>query len=86
MLEKNKKNVTCKNKIKPTPCLNPSMVAYSKHAMALVDLDETELKRKEAAIYLSGNEIMPGSETAAHCYCGHQFGHFAGQLGDGAAM
>ena len=29
---------------------------------------------------------MPGSETAAHCYCGHQFGVFAGQLGDGAAM
>lgn len=23
---------------------------------------------------------------AAHCYCGHQFGVFAGQLGDGAAM
>uniref|UniRef100_A0A3Q0RHN7 Selenoprotein O n=1 Tax=Amphilophus citrinellus TaxID=61819 RepID=A0A3Q0RHN7_AMPCI len=28
---------------------------------------------------------MPGSEPAAHCYCGHQFGQFAGQLGDGAA-
>lgn len=29
---------------------------------------------------------MPGSQTAAHCYCGHQFGHFSGQLGDGAAI
>jgi uncharacterized protein YdiU (UPF0061 family) len=29
---------------------------------------------------------MPGSERAAHCYCGHQFGSFAGQLGDGAAI
>ncbi len=76
----------CFSKIKPTPCLKPSMVAYSKSAMLLIDLDESELKRKEAPEYLSGNEIIPGSETAAHCYCGHQFGHFAGQLGDGAAM
>ncbi len=77
---------SCFSKIKPTPCLNPSMVVYSKSAMELIDLNETELKRKEAAAYLSGNDLMPGSETAAHCYCGHQFGHFAGQLGDGAAM
>lgn len=36
--------------------------------------------------YFSGNRLLPGSETAAHCYCGHQFGHFSGQLGDGAAI
>ena len=76
----------CFSKIKPTPCSNPSMVAYSKSAMQLIDLNETELKRDEASVYLSGNKLMPGSDTAAHCYCGHQFGHFAGQLGDGAAM
>ena len=29
---------------------------------------------------------FPGAEYAAHCYCGHQFGQFAGQLGDGATM
>ena len=38
--------------------------------------------------YLSGNVIIPesGCEPYAHCYSGHQFGSFAGQLGDGAAM
>ena len=36
--------------------------------------------------YFSGNRLLPGSETAAHCYAGHQFGHFSGQLGDGAAI
>lgn len=35
---------------------------------------------------LAGNELLPGSETAAQCYCGHQFGFFSGQLGDGAAL
>ncbi|CAM9341192.1 unnamed protein product [Ectocarpus sp. 12 AP-2014] len=29
---------------------------------------------------------MPGAQPHAHAYCGHQFGSFAGQLGDGAAM
>ena len=33
-----------------------------------------------------GNRKLEGSVTAAHCYCGHQFGHFSGQLGDGAAI
>ncbi|KAJ9531989.1 hypothetical protein QJQ45_003694 [Haematococcus lacustris] len=35
---------------------------------------------------MAGNKLLPGSQPAAHCYCGHQFGHFSGQLGDGAAM
>lgn len=36
--------------------------------------------------YFAGNQLLPGSDPAAHNYCGHQFGHFAGQLGDGAAI
>lgn len=36
--------------------------------------------------YFAGNRLLPGSDPAAHNYCGHQFGHFAGQLGDGAAI
>ncbi|OXB61887.1 hypothetical protein ASZ78_005793 [Callipepla squamata] len=43
-------------------------------------------REEEAALYFSGNRLLPGSEPAAHCYCGHQFGSFAGQLGDGAAI
>ncbi|EEY64321.1 selenoprotein O, putative [Phytophthora infestans T30-4] len=35
---------------------------------------------------LAGNTLLPGAETAAQCYCGHQFGFFSGQLGDGAAL
>ena len=40
----------------------------------------------EVASLLSGTRLLPGAAPAAHCYCGHQFGTFAGQLGDGAAM
>lgn len=35
---------------------------------------------------MAGNTTLPAMDTAAHCYCGHQFGNFAGQLGDGAVM
>lgn len=76
----------CFSRVKPTPVENPVMVAYSPSAMELLDLGEDQLERPEAVDFFSGNAILKGSETAAHCYCGHQFGHFSGQLGDGAAM
>lgn len=76
----------CFSKVQPTPVTNPEVVMYSKSAMELLDLPESELTRPDTAEYFSGNKLLPGSTTAAHCYCGHQFGVFAGQLGDGAAM
>ena len=45
-----------------------------------------QVSRPEFVEYLCGNRVLPGSEPASHCYCGHQFGHFAGQLGDGCAQ
>lgn len=62
----------------------PAVVATSDAALRLVGLDGCS--EEELAAFLSGNELLPGSDPAAHCYCGHQFGSFAGQLGDGAAM
>eukprot|EP01102_Stenamoeba_stenopodia_P017006 TRINITY_DN6031_c0_g1_i2.p1 TRINITY_DN6031_c0_g1~~TRINITY_DN6031_c0_g1_i2.p1 ORF type:complete len:636 (-),score=139.50 TRINITY_DN6031_c0_g1_i2:338-2245(-) len=77
----------CFSRVKPTPVKNPSVIAYSKPALELLGLDvDTESKRSEFAEYFGGNKIIPGCEPAAHCYCGHQFGHFSGQLGDGATM
>lgn len=76
----------CFSLVDPTPVQNPVTVAYSSHVFSLIDLPDSELTRKDFAEYFSGNKILPGSKTAAHCYCGHQFGSFSGQLGDGAAM
>ncbi|KAI8495639.1 hypothetical protein Bbelb_266110, partial [Branchiostoma belcheri] len=76
----------CFSRVSPTPVSNPQTVAFSAQALQLLDLPVSELRRPEFAQYFSGNKLLPGSETAAHCYCGHQFGHFSGQLGDGAAM
>ncbi|KAF5829214.1 hypothetical protein DUNSADRAFT_16406 [Dunaliella salina] len=73
--------------VEPEPLANPRVVAVSEDALKLLDLDPEEAKRRpDFAEYFSGNKSIPGTQPAAHCYCGHQFGNFAGQLGDGAAM
>ena len=73
-------------RVTPTPVANPKLVSYSQSALELLDLPETEARREAFVQYFSGNRLLPGTEPAAHCYCGHQFGTFAGQLGDGAAV
>ena len=45
-----------------------------------------QIQRPDFSEYFSGNKVLPGARPAAHCYCGHQFGNFSGQLGDGATM
>ena len=36
--------------------------------------------------YFSGRKLLPGAEPYSHGYAGHQFGGWAGQLGDGRAI
>ncbi|KAI4825904.1 hypothetical protein KUCAC02_021565 [Chaenocephalus aceratus] len=80
-------NGACFSRVKPQPVTKPRFVAVSHEALALLGLNGEEVMTDPLGPeYLSGSRVMPGSETAAHCYCGHQFGQFAGQLGDGAAI
>ena len=76
----------CFSPVKPTPVDNPELVCSSTSALELLGLSHGAYTDEQLAECFSGNRILPGSETAAHCYCGHQFGYFSGQLGDGAAM
>ena len=65
--------------------IEPHSCVYSKEALSLLGISEEDVEgeKEDFALYFSGNKLLPGSEPAAHCYCGHQFGNFAGQLGDG---
>ncbi|XP_021494669.1 protein adenylyltransferase SelO, mitochondrial isoform X2 [Meriones unguiculatus] len=78
----------CFSRARPAPLRQPRLVALSEPALALLGLEASEEAEveAEAALFFSGNALLPGAEPAAHCYCGHQFGQFAGQLGDGAAI
>lgn len=74
--------------VEPTPVNKPVLVSASSSALELLGVQppRSEVEINEIATFLGGNSIIPGSRPAAHCYCGHQFGNFAGQLGDGATM
>lgn len=68
------------------PVKNPVLICKSDAALSLLGISGRDGTDNEVAEHLGGNRLIPGSQPAAHCYCGHQFGSFAGQLGDGAAM
>ncbi len=62
------------------------LAAFSPEAAALIDLRPGEEARPEFAALVSGNAVLPGMEPFAGVYGGHQFGVWAGQLGDGRAI
>jgi uncharacterized protein YdiU (UPF0061 family) len=62
------------------------LVAFSPDAAALIDLQAGEAARPEFAALVSGNALLEGMEPVAALYGGHQFGVWAGQLGDGRAI
>ena len=72
-------------RLEPEPLTEPYLVAASPAAAALIGPDATELARPEFPQVFAGNLLMPGSEPLAAVYSGHQFGVWAGQLGDGRA-
>ncbi len=76
----------CWSRVAPTPVAAPRLLAYSREVAAELDLDDTAMRSNAMIGALSGNVVLPGSEPYATCYGGHQFGNWAGQLGDGRAI
>jgi serine/tyrosine/threonine adenylyltransferase len=74
------------SKVPPTPVSAPRLVAWSPEVARLVGLDEATLRSDEGVRVLSGNGLWPGMVPYAANYGGHQFGNWAGQLGDGRAI
>ncbi|KAA3651326.1 MAG: YdiU family protein [Proteobacteria bacterium] len=63
----------------------PRLVAVSEAAAALIGLPPAETATPAFVEAMAGNTPLPGSDTLAAVYSGHQFGAWAGQLGDGRA-
>lgn len=62
------------------------LVSLSASAAALIDLDAQSTTEPEFTEYLTGQLPWPQSKPLAQVYSGHQFGQWAGQLGDGRAL
>uniref|UniRef100_A0A8C4HTV2 Selenoprotein O n=1 Tax=Dicentrarchus labrax TaxID=13489 RepID=A0A8C4HTV2_DICLA len=71
----------------PTPLKGPlRLAAVSKDVVeGILDVDVAVTQSEEFLHYASGGRLLQGSVPLAHRYGGHQFGYWAGQLGDGRA-
>jgi uncharacterized protein YdiU (UPF0061 family) len=72
--------------VTPTPVAAPRLLAHAPDVAALVGFDEAFVRSPDFAEVFGGNALLPGMAPYAACYGGHQFGNWAGQLGDGRAI
>lgn len=76
----------CFSRVMPTPVASPKLIAYSREVGELLELDIAATGEAVMAEVFGGNRVLPGMDPFAMCYGGHQFGNWAGQLGDGRAI
>src|SRR5690554_2814011 len=74
------------SRVDPTPVAAPRLVAHSPEMARALGFSQADVASAEFARVFAGNALLPGMEPFASNYGGHQFGHWAGQLGDGRAI
>ncbi len=72
------------SKALPTPVKNVTLLAWSDGLAKELEI-EKPTDQNDIDI-LGGNAVVPSMHPYAACYAGHQFGNWAGQLGDGRAI
>lgn len=75
----------CYSYVNPTPCSAPKLLHVSRDMMSQLGIMASDINQDFVNIF-AGNVIYPATSPYAMCYGGHQFGHWAGQLGDGRAI
>lgn len=65
---------------------NPYLIHANPKGAELIGLDSNAFCDPAFVEYFSGNKNLPGAEPLSMVYSGHQFGQWAGQLGDGRAL
>ena len=74
------------SRVQPTMVSAPRMLAWSRPLAAELGLADVRMADPRTAAVLAGNALWEGMDPYAACYGGHQFGNWAGQLGDGRAI
>ncbi|HEX5804018.1 MAG TPA: YdiU family protein, partial [Azospira sp.] len=75
----------CWSEAPPTPVAAPTLLGWSEALAETLGLAPPDDAQAVAEV-LAGNRLLPGMKPIAACYGGHQFGQWAGQLGDGRAI
>ena len=72
--------------VRPLIPSNPVLIHLSKQLAKDIGLEVKDLTSKEFLEIFSGTTVYPNTKPYAMAYAGHQFGNWAGQLGDGRAI
>ena len=72
--------------VNPKKTKAPQILHVSEEMASELNISEKELTSEFFKNIVTGNEIYPNTTPFAMCYGGHQFGNWAGQLGDGRAI
>ena len=76
----------CYSRVRPAKVKQPRLVAYSREVANRLELSDALCQTQDFADVFVGNRMLPDMDPHATCYGGHQFGNWAGQLGDGRAI
>jgi len=76
----------CYSYVSPTAPKAPKMLHVSDEMLHSIGLNSADKNSEEFLNVFSGAKILDGTKPFSMCYGGHQFGHWAGQLGDGRAI
>jgi len=72
--------------VSPKKTANPQLMIVTTELANSLGFNEADIKTPLFAEVFTGNDVLADMQPFAMCYGGHQFGHWAGQLGDGRAI
>jgi uncharacterized protein YdiU (UPF0061 family) len=74
------------SRLDPVPVSSPETIRVNEALAERLGFDPEWLASKAGAEFAVGNRVLQGAEPIAMVYGGHQFGNWAGRLGDGRAL
>lgn len=88
VLENTRRQVkeACYSFVTPRKTSKPLLLHVSDEMLSEIGLDKKETASEAFLNVFTGNEVLENTKPYAMCYAGHQFGNWAGQLGDGRAI
>jgi uncharacterized protein YdiU (UPF0061 family) len=77
---------SCFSRVLPAKVAQPRLVAHAREVAELLNISDEVCQSQIFTQVFAGNVVLDGMDPYAACYGGHQFGAWAGQLGDGRAI
>ncbi|WP_420551639.1 protein adenylyltransferase SelO [Tenacibaculum aiptasiae] len=88
ILENSRRQVldACFSYVEPKKTAKPQLLHVSEEMLEAIGLTSEDASSNKFLNIFTGNEVIENTHPYAMCYGGHQFGNWAGQLGDGRAI